>query len=608
LTTKTSAIILAHADEIEPTLLYAPWLKFENEWICLTIDAYDRCLSIGIINAVVPQWIQEFQTYSDSQFKKIKDVVHRVEEEYITVRRQYGIPSATHWNYQHNEILLTALDAERQIARLATKYLIKEKHYLIPKRPHPADYAFPGSGFAAVLIMNMRNRGYDLDVLHIKDFQLTFGYPKDAYDLITDFWTNAIKEKWNESTEPLLVSPAGLFYPHGKEILKGVIQTFFPTSSIWKIPQPFYSFDFKGSEEDEREDKISLINAVANLEPWKSSKAKQIVQSLERIIRTNFETILGAPISRSEYFSQQIYRLNKRHLFQLLFYFGLSEIFKIKRARGIIVTNLDGAINGPLFEIGNQHEIPCYVIPHSKVTKEDTEGAAIVVTEYWLPLESRTLKGDVNQAIYIASNTCASEGSDTRAREGTGRHTFSRKITLVFNGMQIGLHSRTRINFVREVISELKNICKISESYLSFRLKPGDQTPILAFCNLFGLDLDNCLQTSSRSLEDVFKESSIIVSIGEPTSALWTAIEWGCAVVLIANIYHGRRTLSDNLIIKGHTKADGLKLIQRFVSNQRSLESYKHKQASLLKQRRDCRTSVDRSGSVHLNRLFPTDG
>jgi hypothetical protein len=286
--------------------------------------------------------------------------------------------------------------------------------------------------------------------------------------------------------------------------------------------------------------------------------------------------VLGEEMEGLDQYHQQIQRIKQRHLFQCLTFFGLAHLCSIKPMDAFVVSNLDGGINGPLFSAAQDVSAPSYMLPHSHIVNHESDGPCTVITEYWQPKPSMTYHGEVNTIIHLESENSSKNIS------GLWEENRPCKVMILFNGIHRWTSLNISIDFLKDMVSEIAQLCLNENVELIYRLKPGDQTPLDAYSQLLGIDREKCQIGLHEKLDDMLKNTSLVISIDDPSTALWSAIEFGCAVVLISNRQFIPSTVIDGDILDGHTPEQGLNLIEQLLSNPKKLNQMRLMQFSKL--------------------------
>jgi hypothetical protein len=298
------------------------------------------------------------------------------------------------------------------------------------------------------------------------------------------------------------------------------------------------------------------------------------------------QEILGDYVKGLDFYQFQIQRIKQRHLFQCLTLLGMAHLCSIKPMDALVVSNLDGGINGPLFSVAQESSSPCYMLPHSHVVNQHSDGPCTVITEYWQPKPSMTYRGEVNTVIHVPSEKNSLDIIKLRQAER------SRKVLILFNGIHRWTYITTSLKFLKKTLSDIALLCSTAGVELCYRLKPGDQTPLDAYSHLLGIDRVECQRGLEEPLDDMLKNTTLVIALDNPSTALWGAIELGCAVVLISDRPLISSTLVDGDILQSHLPEQGLNLIGQLLSDPNKLNEMRLQQFSKLNNLRNKRLKI----------------
>jgi hypothetical protein len=293
--------------------------------------------------------------------------------------------------------------------------------------------------------------------------------------------------------------------------------------------------------------------------------------------------VLCDQMDRLDLYHHQIQRIKQRHLFQCLTFLGIAHLCSIKPMDALVVSNLDGGINGPLFSAAEDCASPCFMLPHSHIINQPSDGPCTVITEYWQPKPSITHRGDLNVTVHVPSDSSCDNYLDFLEIQRR------QKVLILFNGIHRWTSVNTSLNFLKNTVADIAGICSKSGFELIYRLKPGDQTPLGAYCHLLEIDLNVCEMGLKEPLDVLLKNTELVIAIDDPSSALWEAVELGCAVVLISNRPFIRSTLIDEHVLQSYSPEQGLSLIGQLLADQNQLDQMRLAQFSKLHALRDSR-------------------
>jgi hypothetical protein len=567
---KELAIIVTHADEVRGVLRQSPWFGAKAAWICLSIDAYDQCLSLSIPSVEFPEWLQQRATLPASVVLKIFAAMQLVDDAGAEERRFLGFSGESRWNHQYHLELIAVTAAAVLASKLAVDRLDKQRHYLVPQRDNPGDYHFPGVLPAAIMLRELQEAGLSVEGVYLPPNHLNAQYSPSVYDQIPNFWSNEVVRRWESSRRPILYSPAGLFYPSDRKMSSILLDSFGEIDSSWFISPPFWNVNGHGRSWGHS---IDLQAAFSQLDDDIQSAAVYLVESMVTTASDALISQLGEKISGYEQFSKQVCRLRQRYLFQVLTFLGLSTLHANRTSAAVVVTALDGGLNGPLHSIADAYGVPCFVLPHSRVVPAAIDGPGIVLTEYWQPRDSKSPDGKANKTIYFPSLESAQQKTECKEEQKSIR------ITIILNGIHRGISTLLSVQYLRETLNAIKLICASGGADLKVRLKPGDQTPIRAYSELLSLNMADCTENLEKPLDQVLAETDLVVAIGEPSTAVWRGIELGCAALVISDdepLSYG--TNIDEKIISMRSTTEGLSLIRKFVGDPVELHRYRSRQ------------------------------
>lgn len=561
--TSRKTVLVVYPDEINASIAQFPWLAKEASWLCLSIDALDRCLQLQLPHAQMPTWLQATGTFSVDEHRYLYSKLQELEESFIELRNSMGFNEHAYWNHQHNLTLLTLLSSAQKTAALAVENLSKLAPLLMLKRMDVGDYHFPGSLLTSIIKEKLQRAGFQIETIYLPLSQLVSVYASTVYSQIPNYWSAEVSQKWTESNPNILISPSGLFYKADQQKLLQLMQKLDVTAKTWMLSPPFWNAMPDGSG---FKDRVSVQSAFQNL----SSSMQQAVMAMADAMTSStdglMQEILGDQMKNMDCYRHQIQRIKQRHLFQSLTFMGIAHLCSIKPMDALVVSNLDGGINGPLFSAALDTSSPCYMLPHSHIVNQNSDGPCTVITEYWQPKPSMTYREEVNTVIHLPS-----EKNSLESIKSPHEKQF-RKVLILFNGIHRWNSLNTSIDFLKKMVSDIAQLCSALDVELVYRLKPGDQTPLDAYSQLLGIDRAACQTGLKEPLVDILRKTDLVIALDDPSSALWNAIELGCAVVLIADRPFISSTLLDGDILLSHSPEQGLSLIGQLLSDPNKLK------------------------------------
>ncbi len=571
--TERKTILVLFPDEINACIAQFPWLAKEASWLCLTIDALDRCLQLQLPHAQMPTWLQAAGTFSVDEHLSVYSKLQDLEESFIAQRNSMGFNEHAYWNHQHNLTLLTQLSSAQKTAALAAENLSKSAPLMILQRMGVGDYHFSGGLLTAIVRDTLVGFGFQVETIFLPLSQLVSAYSTTVYSQIPNYWSAEVRLSWQQANSNVVVSPSGLFYKADQQKLLQLMQKLGVTSKMWMLSPPFWNVipDGPGFK-----DRISVQTAYQNLSPPMQQALMAMVEHMTASTDEVMQDVLGDQIELLDLYHQQIQRIKQRYLFQCLTFLGMTHLCTIKPMDALVVSHLDGGINGPLFSSVQEASAPCYMLPHSHVINLASEGPCTVLTEYWQPKPSISHRGEVNVPIHLPTEV----NPDTTMASWTApRH---QKVVVLFNGIHRWTALNTGLSFIKQTLADIKQTCLKAGYELAYRLKPGDQTPLEALCELLELDRGSCQKGLNEQLDVMLRNTELVIAIDDPSSALWEALELGCAVILISNRPFISSTLLDGNILESFSPEQGLDLIEQVLSDKNQLDQLRMTQFSKL--------------------------
>lgn len=571
--TSRKTVLVIFPDEVNACIAQSPWLAKEANWLCLSIDALDRCLQLQLPHAEMPSWLQETGTFSVDEYQDVYARLQGLEESCIEQRNSMGFNEHAYWNHQHNMTLLTQLSSAQKTAALAVDNLSKSTQLLILQRMGVGDYHFSGGLLTAIIRDTLQCAGFQIETIYLPLSQLVSAYAPTVYSQIPNYWSTEVGLSWQQANSNVVISPSGLFYKSDQQKLLQLMKKLDVTSKTWMLSPPFWNVipDGPGFK-----DRVSVQSAYQNLCPSMQHALMVMVDGMTASTDEVIQAVLGNQIERLELYHLQIQRIKQRYLFQCLTFLGMAHLCATKPMDALVVSHLDGGINGPLFSAGQEAAAPCYLLPHSHVINLASEGPCTVVTEYWQPKPSISHRGEVNVPIHLSTEINLDTTIDLWS---VPRH---QKALILFNGIHRWTALNTGLSFIKQSLVDIKQTCSKAGFELAYRLKPGDQTPCDALCQLFELDRDLCQKGLNEPLDVILRNTELVIAIDDPSSALWEALELGCAVILIANRPFISSTLIDGNILESCSPEQGLDLIEQVLSDKNKLDQLRMTQFSKL--------------------------
>ncbi|MBD8048968.1 hypothetical protein [Limnohabitans radicicola] len=578
--TTRKTVLVIFPDEITAGIAKFPWLAKEANWLCLSIDALDRCLQLQLPHAQMPTWLQATGTFSADEHRYVYSKLQCLEESFIEQRNSMGFNEHAYWNHQHNLTQLTLFSSAQKTAALAVENLSKSVPLLMLQRVGVGDYHFPGGLLTAIIQDKLQRAGFQTETIYLPLSQLISTYAPTVYSQIPNYWSADVSQKWQESDSNVVISPSGLFYKSDQKKLLHLIKKLGVTTKTWMLSPPFWNVIPDGTG---FKDRVSVQSAYENLSPSMQQALMAMVEGMTASTDEVMQEILGDQMERLDLYQHQIQQIKQRHLFQCLTFLGMAHLCSIKKMDALIVSNLDGGINGSLFSAAQDASSPCYMLPHSHVINQASEGPCTVITEYWQPQPSMSHRGAVNIPVYLPTELNLDSTMDLWSAPRP------QKVVVLFNGIHRWTALNTGLSFFKKTLTDIVEICSNEGCELAYRLKPGDQTPLDAFCHLLELDRELCQKGIQEPLDVLLRNTELVIAIDDPSSALWEALELGCAVILIANRPFISSTLLDGNILESFSPEQGLELIAQVLSDKNQLDQLRLTQFAKLLALRESR-------------------
>ena len=563
-------ILVIYPDEISACIAQFPWLASDADWLCLTIDAFNECLQLGIPNARMPNWLRAVSMFSVVEQKEHYFRLQELEEVLMRQRHSMGFKSAAYWNHQHNSFMLNVLSSVKKTAELAAKHLLKTDQLLIPHRAGVGDYHFSGGLSSAIVAQVLRESGFNVKLVDLPISLLSSQYHPAVYDVVPDFWSIQTSGAWLASTANTLICPSGLFYKQDQQKLVQLLEQLGCDSLSWMISPAFWNVFSDGPGFKSR---IPVGEAWERMSDGTKITLTNMADRMTMETEAVFIELLGPKIGGLDCFSSQIQRLQKRHLYQCMIFLGACHLGGLKPMDALIVGHLDGGTNGPLLSAAIETEAPCYMVPHSRVINLPTEDTCTVVTEYWQPKPSRSHRGEINPVIYCAPRDGMPSGRDPlETLRGI-------KVLILFNGIHRWTSTNVSFDFLAEAVLKIRETCKELGVDPAYRLKPGDQTPIGAYRHLLDLGIEDYGKCLDGDLDKILSDTELVISVDTPSTAIWGALERGCAVLLIANRPFVDSELLDaegNLV--AYSLEQGIELLRELLTDPAKLDDLRGSQ------------------------------
>jgi hypothetical protein len=578
--TKNLLLVLGPA-ELEGLLREYPDKLISNECIAITPDAYEYSKKDYRLKDIkYPKWVQNIRTFSVENYRKIEEKLIKLEENSYKKRAEIFEEKITKvdWNYQSNSFLLSMIYAASSFAEQCYEQLEKYNRVEIIALGHASEFYFDGCMQPAIICQELQKKGINADLILLDERAKAITHQNNLYEMIPQLNNEDFKKKWASLEKSVLIATSAIYSKLDQQKLIRILNENYTEEIRLVYPLPLWNVI---NSSEIFNDKKNISDLIFELELNQQNKcikySNWLTKETEKIIVeiTESENRILNPLIK-----MQLNRLHKRHLMQVLTYINIKEALKIHKPEMIALTIQDSTINGPLASAAEILEIQKIIFPHSRVINWRTQSEAIVVTEWWQPNESRTLWGNKNKTIYF--------DTETRLNQSTEKPK-QKSWMVLYNGVQENIANSVAWPFIKEVVNFVNEQAKKNRVIISHRLKPGDQTPIETFCELLDLVPEKTKKSIQENLQDLLVTTDLVISIDEPSSALWDAMIMGCTVLLVTDRELMIESLSDHNILPPLTIEKFKELIISFVSDEINFINYKNNQQKKIREIREIR-------------------
>lgn len=567
---KRSTLILGPA-ELDGLWREYPDRILQSECIALTPYVYEYALSNPRFhNIKYPKWVQGISTFSMHDYHKIESYLIELEDTSDQLRQELFIEKSTKvdWNYQSNFLLALMIVSARSFATQAKAHLASFQHVDIVALNHAGEFYFDSCLQSVVLCHELQRLGITASLLLLDERAKAATYIPELYESIPNLFSNKFSQDWQSVKRSVLVATSAIYLKDDQQKLGLVLKGAYSDSVPIIYPLPLWSVI---NSSKEFSDQCTIAQALNQLSDDEKSKclfySDWLTSTTENILITIFE---DESLRANPLFKAQVNRLHKRHLLQTLTFIGWRNAFKIQSPQMLALTVQDSSINGPLASAAKIFNIDVIVFPHSHIVNWRTPCECIVATEWWQPKEAKTLWGEENQSIYFDMPVYSKEDGSSNAK--------SSNWMILYNGVQRNLASSVAWPFMQQVVNLIQQLAKKAGANLTHRLKPGDQTPFNTFCNLLEIDKTSTTETLKAPLQDLLKSTDLVLSIDDPSSALWQALSSSCAVVLVTDRPLPKESMADGEILCAMNLIEFTKLLESFIHEPGALEKFRLQQ------------------------------
>ncbi len=551
---------------------------YSSELVAVTPDAYEKSFHTGLsLKVQYPKWAQAIRTFSIDSYKKVEFYLKQLEKESFNIRSQIfeGDTYRVDWNYQSNFFILNMLLSGRSFAKQAYEHLKKYELIELVTLKHAGEFYFDSCIQPVIVCHELQKLGLNAQLLVLDERFKANTHQPHMYENIPDIFSENFLRNLKKDKKSLLIATAAIYRNADQKKLIHFIEENYRKSKRLVYPLPMWPVIKKS---DIFEQNCTLQKALELL----SKEDRTLSIAYTEWLSSNTEsTILKClddySLRENTLFRMQMQRLFKRHLYQILTYLGWRKAFNNNNFEILALTIQDSGINGPISSAALLSGVKVVVFPHSHVLNWETQTKSLVVTEWWQPVESKSLWGESNQTIYYNQSERDEKIINTE-------RTKCNKWMILYNGVQENIYNTVAWPFIQKVVEFILIQTQSSQVSLVHRLKPGDQTPLITFCELLQLDRVKVIQEGLKpSLDELFFQCELIISIDDPSSALWEALSKGCAVILVADRPLTKESLIDMDVLSPVDLTSFIELIKSFIHDPDALEIYKSNQQARYK-------------------------
>jgi hypothetical protein len=582
---KNRACIFLGPAELAGLVREYPDKLWNSDCIALTPDVYEFSKTNTSMQCVIyPEWVQSIRTFSTEDYQNIKRKLISLESESSSMRGHTFLEDEINvdWNHQSNYSLAFSLIAARNFANQAYLHLMKYLEVEIFSLSHAGEFYFDSCIQPTALCHELKLLGITVDLVLLDERAKAFTYQPHLYESMPNLFSENFVSNWKAHQQSVLIATAAIYSKDDQQKLALVLNNAYAEAHRHVYPLPLWQVI---NASDQFADRCTISQALEQL----SLEAREKCINYSVWLTSHTERFLldvfgDFTLSSNPLFRAQINRLHKRHLFQTLTYLGWRIAFDIQKTQMLALTNQDSSINGPLASAAQSHGIQVIVFPHGHIINWRTPCDCIVASEWWQPKQPRTLWGKQNQCLYF-DTPIHSLVEKTRANQTT-------QWMILYNGVQENIVNSVAWPFMQQVVNLVVHKATVAGAQLVHRLKPGDQTPVRTFCELLGLDNIKVSQTLSLPLSKLLINTDLVVSVDEPSSALWEALSMGCAVILITDRILTAESIIDDEILQPLDLEKFKSLISSFVKNPTIFEDYRKVQQEKYLNLRTSRTVI----------------
>ena len=468
-----------------------PIVARESSFIALTTNVLNEAIVRGWQNVQMPEWVLDKATYSYEFNQVLVLKLAALEKEASKKRALIGGTKPCVWNYYFNTTFLQQMRASIDLAKKISGHLSGVEELLILAPDNPADYFFESFSQPAVIQYELSKNGIGCKLLVMKCQESVPTYNKDAYEYLPNLWSKKTQDYWSGGAGArIIMSPAAVFRRADKQKVDLILKSFREelVSAFGSMEFLAFPFPFKF---------------------WQHFKDSELFNEQITVIQA------------LEYLSPSL-----RESVQQYVHWLTHETKSIY----LEVLALDGFVDSELFKaqisrVNDRHiwQSLNFVGLLDLFRKKPVHASIVSIIDGGVngPIQSAVMETG-GELFCTPHSHVVNWPTDTECSVLTEWWTPHESVPLL-GGM---------------------NGCDVAH-----RLKPFDQTPHRAYCNILGLDVSKCELTLKSSVAQNASESDLVIAVDEPSTALWEVLSQGCPVLLIADREFTSASVSDGDIL-----------------------------------------------------------
>lgn len=581
----TRATFILGPAEMAGLLREFPDSLWSSDCIALTPDAYEYSKTDSRLqNIFYPSWVQAIRTFSIEDYRKVELQLMLLEDDSSKMRGHMflGDTNKVDWNYQSNFSIASMLLSSRNFANQAFVNLMRYEEVEIIALGHAGEFYFDSCIQPAVLCHELKRLGIKASLILLDERAKASTYQPQLYESLPNLFSEKFIQGWSSVKKSVIVATSAIYSKDDQKKLALVLNGAYPDAQPFIYPLPLWPVI---NASDLFYDRCSTLQAIGYLLDEARSKCLIYSEWLTSTTESFLINIFEDPtLQANHFFRAQIKRLHKRHLLQTLTYTGWKIALGVHKPQMLALTIQDSSINGPLASAAKFYGVDIVVFPHSHVVNWRTPCDCTVVTEWWQPMPSKTLWGNHNQCLYFDTPVFLHEKTSLSNRRPNWM--------VLYNGVQENLANSVAWPFIQQVVSLIEYQAKETKANVTHRLKPGDQTPVQTFCELLGLEKSVVEDSLKAPLHDLLINTDLVVSVDDPSSALWEALSLGCVVILVTDRILTNESLADGDILSPICLGTFTNLLISFAQNPNSFNEYRLQQQVKLSRLRTSRIEI----------------